>query len=92
MSALSELYKEIALCHQCEIAEHRNYSEETAQKIDHEMGKLINQSYGRTKEILGKNIDILHNLAELLLEKETITGDELDTLIRSMTPGTDLPA
>jgi cell division protease FtsH len=35
-------------------------------------------------------MDILHKLAELLLEKETVTGSELDDLIRAMRPGIEL--
>ncbi len=73
-----------------EISHPRDYSEETARKIDEEVTKLIKNSYKRAKEILGENIDILHKLAELLLEKETVKGDELDDLIRSMRPDIEL--
>jgi cell division protease FtsH len=69
-----------------EIAQHRDYSEETARKIDEEINDLIDRNYNRTRNILDENIDILHKLAELLLEKETITGKELDALIRKMRP------
>ncbi|HUV79026.1 MAG TPA: ATP-dependent zinc metalloprotease FtsH [Desulfobacterales bacterium] len=74
-----------------EIAQHRDYSEETARKIDEEMDNLIDRNYNRAKKILNENIDILHKLAELLLEKETITGKELDDLIRAMRPGIEFP-
>jgi len=73
-----------------EISHPRDYSEETARKIDKEVTILIKNSYKRAKEILGENIDILHKLAELLLEKETVKGDELDDLIRSMRPDIEL--
>ena len=73
-----------------EISHPRDYSEETARKIDEEVTILIKNSYKRAKEILNKNIDILHKLAELLLEKETVKGDELDDLIRSMRPDIEL--
>ena len=73
-----------------EISHPRDYSEETARKIDEEVTILIKNSYKRAKEILGENIDILHKLAELLLEKETVKGDELDDLIRSMRPDIEL--
>jgi cell division protease FtsH len=69
-----------------EISHPRDYSEETARKIDEEVTSLIKNSYERAKKILNDNIDILHKLAELLLEKETVKGDELDDLIRSMRP------
>jgi len=73
-----------------EISHPRDYSEETARKIDEEVTILIKTSYKRAKEILKENIDILHKLAELLLEKETVKGDELDDLIRSMRPDIEL--
>lgn len=70
-----------------EIAQHRDYSEETAKKIDEEINRLIKNSYDRAKKVLKENLDILHSLSELLLEKETVLGKELDELILSMRPG-----
>ena len=67
-----------------EIGRPRDYSEETAQKIDTAIEKLIGHSYNRARKVLNENIDILHQLAALLLEKETVTGPELDDLIRSL--------
>jgi cell division protease FtsH len=75
-----------------EIAQHRDYSEATARKIDEEIQKLIENSYNRAKEVLEEYLDILHKLAELLLEKETVQGSELDELIQSMRPGIKLPS
>jgi len=75
-----------------EIAHHKDYSEETARKIDEEIDNLIDRNYNRARKILNENIDILHRLAEFLLEKETVTGSELDDLIRAARPGIDLPA
>lgn len=75
-----------------EISQHRDYSEQTAQKIDNEINTLITNSYNKAKSILVENIDILHSLAELLLEKETIMGAELDALILSMRPGFEIPS
>jgi cell division protease FtsH len=75
-----------------EIAQHRDYSESTAQKIDEEIIKLIKGSYGRAKTVLNKNLDVLHKLAEVLLEKETVMGKELDELIHSLRPGIELPS
>ena len=74
-----------------EIAQHRDYSEETARKIDEEMDNLIDRNYNRARKTLNENIDILHKLAAFLLEKETITGKELDDLIRAMRPGIEFP-
>ncbi len=75
-----------------EIAQHRDYSEATAQKIDDEIKKLIQDSYQTAQDVLNKNLDILHRLAELLLEKETVMGKELDELIHELRPGIKLPS
>jgi len=75
-----------------EIAQHRDYSEETARKIDQEIKNLVVKAYKRTKSILEKNVDILHALANKLLEKETVLGNELDELILSMRPGFEFPS
>jgi cell division protease FtsH len=75
-----------------EIAQHRDYSEATAQKIDEEINKLIKNAHGRAKSVLNENLDILHKLAEVLLEKETVMGKELDELIQSLRPGIELPS
>jgi cell division protease FtsH len=75
-----------------EIAQHRDYSEATAKKIDEEINKLIKNSYGRARTVLNENLDILHKLAEKLLEKETVMGKELDELILTLRPGIELPS
>ena len=75
-----------------EISQHRDYSEETAKKIDQEITNLINKAYNQSGNILKEHIDILHKLAELLLEKETVKGAELDELIHSMKPELKLPS
>ncbi|MEA3416102.1 MAG: ATP-dependent zinc metalloprotease FtsH [Thermodesulfobacteriota bacterium] len=74
-----------------EIAQHRDYSEETAKKIDQEVNALINKAYNQARNVLKEHIDILHKLAELLLENETVKGTELDELIHSMKPEFKLP-
>ena len=75
-----------------EIAQHRDYSEATAQKIDEEINTLIKNAYDRAKTVLNENLDILHKLSEVLLEKETVMGKELDELIHSLRPGIELPS
>ncbi len=74
-----------------EIAQHRDYSEATARKIDSEISNIVKDAYARAKEILEENRDILDSLAELLLDKETVMGKELDELITGMRPGVSLP-
>lgn len=73
-----------------EIAQHRDYSEETACRIDKEVHDLIVSAYDRAVDILAENVDILHKLAERLLEKETVLGSELDELILSLRPDIEL--
>ncbi|MBU0994665.1 MAG: ATP-dependent zinc metalloprotease FtsH [Proteobacteria bacterium] len=73
-----------------DIVQHRNYSEETAKKIDMEITRLINNSYTKATNVLTENTDVLHKLTERLLEKETVMGAELDDLIREMKPGIKL--
>jgi len=75
-----------------EIAQHRDYSEETARKIDAEIDKLIENAYKRAEKNLKENLDILHALSDRLLEKETVMGKELDELILSMRPGFEFPS
>jgi cell division protease FtsH len=75
-----------------EIAQHRDFSEATARRIDDEIAKFINGAYERAQSVLKANIDILHRLAALLLEKETVMGDELDRLILELRPGFDFPS
>jgi len=74
-----------------EISQHRDYSESTAQKIDDEINRLIDSAYKRAQTALKENIDILHKLAEVLLEKETVTGKELNEMIQTLKPDLDLP-
>ena len=75
-----------------EIAQHRDYSEETAQVIDNEISMLIRTNYDKAKQVLQENIEILHQLAAALLEKETVMGAELDALICSVRPGFEFPS
>jgi cell division protease FtsH len=69
-----------------EIAQHRDYSEETARKIDVEVKKLILESYEQARSLLGENLEKLHRLAQTLLEKETLDGETIDRIIREEPP------
>jgi len=64
-----------------EIIQARDYSEETAKKIDEQISLIITQTYQGVKNLLKKHINLLHKLAQILLEKETIDGATLDKLI-----------
>ena len=61
-----------------DFAQSKTYSEETAAVIDEEIKKIIDNAYDNAKKILSKNIDKLHIVAGILLEKEKIDGEEFD--------------
>ena len=61
-----------------DLAQAKNYSEETASIIDEEVKVIIDKAYNTAKQILSANIDKLHIVAGILLEKEKIDGDEFD--------------
>ena len=54
------------------------YSENTAAELDAEIKNIIMKQYAATEKIINDNRDVLEKVAELLLEKETITGDEFE--------------
>jgi cell division protease FtsH len=64
-----------------EIAQHRDYSEQTAQAIDAEIRRLVDEAYDRAFKLLKKNKKQLELIAAELLERETLTGDEIDALL-----------
>ncbi len=65
-----------------ELAMHKNFSEKTAELIDAEVKKIINRNYNRTKELLEKHRDKLIDVAKALLEKEVLTSEELEEIIK----------
>jgi cell division protease FtsH len=70
-----------------EIAQHRDYSEATAIKIDDEVRRLVGQGYNTAKGILADNRDTLVRIAMALLEREVIDANEMKLLIE----GKELP-
>lgn len=64
-----------------EIAQHKDYSEVTAIAIDEEVKRLVNNGYEGAKSILSANIQILHALAEALVEHEELNADEIAALV-----------
>ena len=70
-----------------EIAQHRDYSEETAIKIDREVRRIADQGYNTARRLLEENRDKLVRLAETLLERETLDANE----IRLVFEGKELP-
>ncbi len=64
-----------------EISEEKNYSEEVAAKIDKEISKIIKDAEKKAKKILKKNEEKLKELAEVLIEKETIEKEEFEKIM-----------
>ena len=56
-------------------------SEETSNKVDIEIKKIVDEGYQRAKKILTEKIDDLHKLAKALLAYETLSGEEIKNLI-----------
>ena len=63
-----------------DLAQSKDYSDETAKLIDEETKRIIDAGYERAKNILSEHIDKLHAVAKVLLEKEKIDGEEFDTI------------
>jgi cell division protease FtsH len=68
-----------------EIAKHKDYSESTAELIDNEIRKIVEEAQRRAEDIIRKNLDKLHRIASALLEKEILDGTEIEELIRNDT-------
>jgi cell division protease FtsH len=70
-----------------EIAQHRDFSEETARQIDGEVRSLVDEAYRAAYEILNTNHEIMHRMSAALLERETIDAND----IRMIIEGKELP-
>src|SRR5258705_4340849 len=64
-----------------EIAQHRDYSEETSIRIDSEVRKIVTEQYARARRILEDNRDTLVRLAEALLEHESLDGVQIRRIV-----------
>jgi len=65
-----------------ELVMHKDYSEKTAQEIDEEVRRIVNECYERAKGLIEQNIEVLHRLAGALLERESLTGDEIEEVLK----------
>ena len=65
-----------------EIQSHRDYSEGTARMIDEEISRIVRDSQRMADELLQKNIEILHSLAQELLKYETIDSQDLEKILK----------
>jgi cell division protease FtsH len=70
-----------------EIAQHRDYSEDTAIKIDQEVRKLVNNGYSTAKQMISDNRDTLERIARALIEREVLDANEIKLLVE----GQNLP-
>jgi cell division protease FtsH len=70
-----------------EIAQHRDYSEDTAIKIDLEVRRLVDEGYRKAKSILAENREVLTKIAVALLEREVLDANEIKLLV----DGKELP-
>jgi cell division protease FtsH len=69
-----------------EISQHRDYSETTAQEIDREVKRIVMECYEQAEKVLKKNIKVLHQLAETLLTRESLSGEDIDQIIQVGAP------
>jgi cell division protease FtsH len=74
-----------------EIAQHRDFSEETAIKIDEQVKKIITAQFERAKVIIEDNRDTMVRLAECLLERETLDGVQIRRLVAGLTLDDEQP-
>jgi cell division protease FtsH len=92
--AYGENQEEVFLGHS--VSRQQNVSEQTAQKIDAEIRRLVEMGLAEARRILSERRDDLETLAQGLLEYETLTGDEIRGLLAGKAPvrdsGEDTPA
>jgi len=87
--ALSNRHEEVFLGR--EIVQPRDYSEETARLIDAEVRRIVTEAMEKAERLLRDHLDALHRIAQALLEREVLSGQELDRLLRNepLPPQTD---
>ena len=64
-----------------ELSQHRDYGEDTAKKIDSEVRRIVTNGYDITCQLIKDNLNIIHNMANALLEKETLNGKDIDEIM-----------
>ena len=74
-----------------EIAQHRDYSEDTSIKIDQEVKKIITEQYERAKKIILENRDVMIRLSETLLERESLDGVQIRRIVAGLPLDDDPP-
>jgi cell division protease FtsH len=69
-----------------DMAHAKNYSEATAVEIDGEIRGIVDNTYRTVKQLLSENLELLHRLSIVLVEKETLTGAEVDQIVADFHP------
>ena len=72
-----------------EIGMHRDYSETTAREIDEEVKQIVDSAETRAESIVKKKLSKLKSLAQTLLEKEILSGAEIDDILKDDRPKKD---
>jgi cell division protease FtsH len=80
----SDEQEEVFLGHS--VAQHKSVSDETAHDIDQEIRAIIERAYKRAEDILKKNLDKLHSMAEALIKYETIDSDQINDIMAGKEP------
>jgi len=79
-----------------EIAQHKDYSEQTAVEIDGEVKRIVMENYAKARRLLEENLAALNALAGALLEREVLDGPDIDRILAEhgagAQPGGALPA
>jgi cell division protease FtsH len=68
-----------------------DYSEEIAREIDDEIRRVIEEAHDRARRVLAEHMEELHNLSELLIERETIDKDQFERLLAGEAPESVFP-
>lgn len=66
-----------------EWVQNKNFSEDTARLVDSEVKRIVEEAHSRCLKLLQDNVEVLHRIAAALLERETITGSDLDLLLEN---------
>ncbi|HKS29265.1 MAG TPA: ATP-dependent zinc metalloprotease FtsH [Pyrinomonadaceae bacterium] len=74
-----------------EIAQHRDFSEDTAIKIDQEVKAIVSDQYNRAQQIIEENRDVMVRLSEALLERETLDGVQIRRIVAGLPLDDDQP-
>ena len=73
-----------------DIVNQPGYSEATAQIVDEEIKNIVHNSYDRAKKLLAENMDLLDKLADRLIARETVSGEELDDMMKGLDPDVEM--